>query len=57
MKLMGNQKSNRMFEKFADECIQCGICLNTCDLLNDLGLTPGEIAQAICQDQVTRRHA
>jgi fumarate reductase (CoM/CoB) subunit B len=50
---MGNQKSNRIFGKFADDCIQCGICLNTCDLLNDLGLSPGEIAQAICQDQVT----
>jgi Fe-S oxidoreductase len=50
---MGNQKSNRIFKKFADECIQCSICLNTCDLLNDLGLSPGEIAQAIFQDQVT----
>ena len=46
---MGNQKPNRIFEKYADECIQCGICLATCDLLNDLGLSPGEIAQAIVQ--------
>lgn len=50
---MGNQNSNRILEKFADQCIQCGVCLNVCDLLNKLDLTLGEIAQAVCQDQAT----
>jgi fumarate reductase (CoM/CoB) subunit B len=44
--------ANRVLDKFSDECIQCGVCLNVCTLLNDLGLTPDEIAQAILKDQV-----
>ena len=49
---MSVNRANKTLEKFSDECIQCGVCLNTCALLNDLGLSPGEIAEAIFQDQV-----
>ncbi len=46
-------KTDRQLRKFSDECIQCGVCLNICALLNELELTPGEIAQAILADQVS----
>jgi len=49
---MSANRANKVLEKFSDECIECGVCLNVCTLLNDLGLSPGEIAQAVCQDQV-----
>jgi Fe-S oxidoreductase len=50
---MSAKNADKTLEKFSDECIQCGVCQNTCALLNDLGLTPVEIAQAIFQDQVS----
>lgn len=49
---MGANLASKTLEKFSDECIDCGVCLSTCALLNDLGLSPGEIAEAILQDQV-----
>lgn len=47
------EKAGKLFEKFSDECIRCGACQNTCALLNDLGLMPGELAQVIFQDQIS----
>jgi Fe-S oxidoreductase len=49
---MNAKNANKTLAKFSEECIQCGACLNTCTLLNDLGLTPGEIANVIIQDHV-----
>ncbi|MCB2180308.1 (Fe-S)-binding protein [bacterium] len=34
-------------QDFADDCIQCGECLQVCSWLDDLGLTPGEIAEKV----------
>lgn len=50
---MSANSANKMLEKFSEDCIQCGVCQNTCALLNDSGLISGEIAQAIAQDQVS----
>jgi fumarate reductase (CoM/CoB) subunit B len=47
------KKVDKFIEKYSDDCINCAVCQNTCTLLNDLGLTPGEIAQAILQDRVS----
>ena len=49
---MSVKRANKTLEKFSDDCIDCGMCLSTCALLNDLGLTPAEIASAILHDQV-----
>ena len=48
---MNVNHAHKTVEKFSDECIQCGACLDACKLLNDLGLSPGEIAEAILKDQ------
>ena len=36
----------------SEGCNQCGICLESCTLLSDLGSTPGEIARTITENQV-----
>ncbi len=46
---MTNNHADKVLDKFATECIQCGICLNVCSLLEKVGLTPGEIAQIVLQ--------
>ncbi len=49
---MSAKNADKTLHKFSDECIDCGVCLNVCELLNDLGLTPREIAMAVLQDKV-----
>lgn len=46
---MANNRADKILEKFSTECIQCGICINTCSLLEKVGLTPGEIADMVLQ--------
>lgn len=46
---MNNNRAEKILDKFSSECIQCGICLNMCSLLEKVGLTPGEIAQLVQQ--------
>ena len=42
-----NDKIYIHLQDFADDCIQCGACLQACSWLDDLGLTPGEIAEKV----------
>lgn len=46
---MANNHAEKILDKFSSECIQCGICINTCSLLEKVGLTPGEIAEMVLQ--------
>lgn len=50
---MSNKSALNALKRFANECIQCRICLDQCALLNDLDLTPGEIAEAVANEQVS----
>jgi len=50
---MNDKKSTEILEIFAQGCSQCAICLSACSLLDDLGLTPCEIAQNILDDQIS----
>ncbi len=50
---MSQNEAKKTIEKFKDECIQCTSCLMKCSLLNELGLTPGEIAQQILEGRLT----
>jgi fumarate reductase (CoM/CoB) subunit B len=34
------------------DCSRCGTCVDSCELLGDLGLRPGEIARTIIDDEV-----
>ena len=36
----------------SEDCIRCGTCVDTCELLGGLGLRPGEIARTIIEDEV-----
>ncbi|MCA9976789.1 MAG: (Fe-S)-binding protein [Anaerolineales bacterium] len=47
-----NDKSSNRLKQFGDECIQCSACLQTCPWLDDLGLTPGEIAGQVLNGYV-----
>lgn len=51
--MIDGRKSTELIRRFSQDCIQCSVCLDTCELLNDLGLTPGEIARHILDDQVS----
>jgi len=42
-----SDKVYRQLKDFADDCIECGVCLQACSLLDGLGLTPGEIAAQV----------
>jgi len=48
----GKNAADRL-NRFAIECTRCRVCLDVCTLLNDLGLTPGEITQVVLQDQAS----
>lgn len=50
---MSAKDALRALEEFTDECIQCDVCLNVCELLQNLGLTPGEIAGAVVKGQLS----
>ena len=50
---MSIRDATKTLEKFKDECIQCTSCFNKCSLLEELGLTPGEIAQRLLDGQFT----
>jgi len=52
---MTAKRASTVLKVFSDDCIGCGVCLNDCDLLNELGMTPGEIAAQVCTDQVDDR--
>jgi fumarate reductase (CoM/CoB) subunit B len=41
-----------VLQKFAEECLLCGDCVDSCALLAATGLVPAEIAQAVAGDQV-----
>ena len=49
---MGQDTAVQILQKFSDECIDCGCCLQACSLLDDLGQTPAEIARQILDGQV-----
>ncbi len=49
---MAGKVSINKIKDFASDCIQCGICLDDCSLLNDLGMTPGEIALNLVQGEI-----
>ena len=49
---MNSNNAIKTLERFSDECIDCGMCQSSCELLNNLGLSPGEIARAINNDQI-----
>ena len=52
---MTAKQAREVLKVFSDDCIQCGLCLNACDLLAELGMTAGEIAEQMCNDQVDDR--
>lgn len=45
------KKAEDWLDDFHDKCIQCNVCLTVCDLLDDLGLSPGEIAEQVLSGQ------
>lgn len=45
------KKSKKRLEDFQDQCIHCNACLMVCDLLDDLGLSPAEIAGEVLSGQ------
>jgi len=50
---MSNSKVYRQLKDFADDCIDCGVCVQACSLLDDLGLTPGEIAAQVSSGEAS----
>jgi len=51
--MMVENNLTKIINQYSDDCIQCGVCLNSCDLINELGITPGEIARAFLENQVS----
>ncbi|MBN1538341.1 MAG: (Fe-S)-binding protein [Anaerolineales bacterium] len=49
---MNRKHTDKIIKKYAEECIQCGVCLDSCSLLNNLGMTPGEIANALLENRI-----
>jgi heterodisulfide reductase subunit C len=41
-------------EKVTSECTECGDCLGVCPILEDLGLTPGQLARQVLEDGVSQ---
>lgn len=50
---MSIKKIENNLKKFSNECIECGICLNSCELLKNLGLFPAEIAKMVSENNVS----
>ena len=49
---MSKQSATQTLEQFLEACISCGQCLTACDLLDNLGLPPAEIAQQLLDNDV-----
>lgn len=49
---MSRNNEDNIFNRYTEACIQCGACLEACDLLSDLGMSLGDIANAMLGDQI-----
>ena len=49
---MSVDDAENLIKDYAADCSMCGDCLEICPMLDELGLTPGEIAQAVLEDRV-----
>ncbi|MBI9046857.1 MAG: (Fe-S)-binding protein [Anaerolineaceae bacterium] len=50
-----NGRSITALSEFKNACIQCDSCLEACSLLNQLAISPGEIAQAVLDGLASKK--
>jgi fumarate reductase (CoM/CoB) subunit B len=49
-----SEHARKILEAIADECIECELCSDVCTLLNDLELSPAQIARLVLDGEVSR---
>ena len=49
---MNKKDHHKELHQASEICSRCGVCVESCTLLGDLGLHPGEIARIIAEDDV-----
>ena len=49
---MKRKDPHEQLRLISQNCTRCGVCVDSCELLGNLGLRPGEIARAITDDEV-----
>ena len=49
-----SEHARKILEAIADECIECEHCSDVCTLLNNLGLSPAQIARLVLDGEVSR---